>query len=354
MRVQDAGRVLMVGFDGAVVNDHVREALALGVGGFILFTRNIQEPAQVGELIAEIRALAPDRRLLFAVDQEGGRVTRLGPPCTVWPKMRVLGQTGDEELAFWLGTALAAEMRALGFDLNFAPVVDVDANPDNPVIGDRSFGRDPQLVARMGAALIKGLQSGGVLACAKHFPGHGNTDKDSHHELPVIEIDEAQWRAVDLPPFAAAAAADVAAVMTAHIVLTHADEALPATLSPRVLTLLRKQLRFNGMIVSDDLEMKAVAAHYAPGEAALLAARAGCDLLLVCRQWERQEAAVRALYDAHRSGALPPLRLIEMRKRIEAAAFRFPPPGKGDLSVLGCDEHRRLAAMIKQIGEERE
>lgn len=354
MRVRDAGRVIMAGFEGTVVNEQVRETLKLGVGGFIFFKRNIEEPAQVVELIAEIRALAPDRRLLFAVDQEGGRVARLGAPCTVWPAMRLLGRTDDEELAFWFGSAVGAELHVLGFELNFAPVLDVDTNPANPVIGDRSFGREPDRVARLGAALIKGMQGSGVWACAKHFPGHGDTDKDSHLELPVSETDRARWEAIDLPPFQAAVEADVAAVMTAHIVLSWLDDRRPATLSPGVLALLRDQLNFAGLIVSDDLEMKAITAHYDPGEAALLAAQAGCDLLLVCRQWEHQEAAVRALYDAHRSGTLPPLRLEDMRRSIETVASRFPPPAPGNLSVLGCDEHQRLAEMIAQIGGERE
>jgi beta-N-acetylhexosaminidase len=350
MNTIDAGRAVMAGFDGFAPNEHVREALKLGVAGFLLFARNIESPEQTRELIAEIRGMARGRRLLFAVDQEGGRVARLKPPATRWPPMRTLGLAGDESLARRFGEAVGREVAALGFDLDFAPVMDVDSNSANPVIGDRSFGPEPKLVSRLGAAVIAGLQSAGVWACAKHFPGHGDTEQDSHLDLPLLPHDRRRLDAIELPPFRVAVKTGVAAVMTAHIVIEGLDRELPATMSPAALTILRDEFGFAGPIVSDDLEMKAVADRWPLGEAAVAAVRAGCDLLLVCHRLDRQEETVRALYDAHRSGRLPPLRLHEMSQRIERTALRFAPK-RGPLSVVGCEEHQILAEEIARAAE---
>ncbi len=350
MKIAEAARVLWAGFDGTTVTDHVRELLKLGVGGFTLFARNISTPAQTAELIAEIRSLAPGRRLLFSIDQEGGRVARLREPATVWPPLRVLGQTGDADLAHAFGMALAKEIGAIGFDVDFAPVMDVDTNPVNPVIGDRSLARDTATVSRLGVALIEGLQGEGIWACAKHFPGHGDTDLDSHLALPVLRHERRRWDEVELPPFRAAAAAGVAAMMTAHVIVQAIDADRPATMSARVLRVLREELGYAGVVISDDLEMKAIAANFDLGEAALEAARAGVDVLLCCHTLEHQETIVRALYDAHCRGDLPPLRLAEMAANVARTASRFRPLAKTDLKVLGCDEHQRLAEMIRCRG----
>ena len=346
MRSETAGQVVMAGFDGPVVDEQVREALKLGVAGFILFSRNIENPEQTAELIAEIRSLAAGRRLLFAVDQEGGRVARLKAPATVWPPMRVLGRTGRPDLAERFGRLIGRELAALGFDLDFAPVVDVDSNPANPVIGDRSFGADPRVVAEMGAAVIRGLQAAGVWACAKHFPGHGDTDLDSHTHLPAVPHDRRRLEEVELPPFRAAVAAGVAAVMTAHLVVETIDAGQPATLSPRVLSILRNELGFTGVIVTDDLEMKAIADRYPMGEAAVAAAAAGADLVLVCHRLDRLEEVVRGLYDAHLNDRLPPLRLHEMRERLQRTMMRFPEPTRRQPKIVGCDEHQAFAREI--------
>jgi len=349
MKITDAGKVVMAGFAGTRVDEQVRELLKLGVSGFILFARNIESSEQTKELIAEIRSLAAGRRLLFAVDQEGGRVARLREPATIWPSMRMLGNTGDLDAAGQFGKALGFELAALGFDLDFAPVVDVDSNSDNPVIGDRSFGNNPQRVAEMGVAVITGLQNAGVAACAKHFPGHGDADKDSHRELPLIPHDRRRLDNVELPPFVAAVEAKVAAVMTAHILVEAIDAQWPATMSAKVLSILREDLAFDGVIVTDDLEMKAIADNYDVGEAAVRAAAAGADLMLACKDFHHQENVVRALFDGHMSGKLPPLRLDEMQRRLEKMALRFPPTA-GDLSVLGRDEHQQLAELIRSRG----
>ncbi len=349
-RCPEAGRVLMAGFEGTQVNEQVRELLKFGVGGFILFRRNLESAEQAAGLIAEIRALAGNRRLLFAIDEEGGRVQRLRQIGTVWPPARVIGATGDVQLVARFAGALGIELRALGFDLNFAPVVDVDSNPDNPVIGDRSFAADPHTVADLTTTFIREMQAAGVAACAKHFPGHGDTDVDSHYELPLVHHDRARLDELELVPFRAAAAAGVAGVMSAHVIVERIDATHPATMSPAVLGILRNEIGFDGVIFSDDLEMGAIADNFPLGETALAAARAGCDMLLVCLEIDLQEAAFRALHDSRTSRTLPDDRLRAMNRRLDALAARFPAPGRGELSVLGSEAHRALAREIEAAG----
>jgi beta-N-acetylhexosaminidase len=294
----------MVGFHGHAASSDVRRLIRdYGAASVILFDRNVDAPEQVAELVRELQAIARDagqsEPLLVAVDQEGGRVARLRSPWTEWPPLRAVGRLASEEHARRMGEALAAELKACGIGCDFAPVVDVDTNPRNPVIGDRSFGEDPDLVGRLGAAMIRGLQGGGVVACAKHFPGHGDTDVDSHLELPVVDHSRSRLDDVELRPFRMAIEAGVASIMTAHVLVREMDERLPATLSPLILeTVLRGEMRFAGVIVSDDLEMKAVADRWRPGPAAVLAAKAGCDLLPVCKKPDAQVEAIEGLVRA--------------------------------------------------------
>ncbi|HET7293682.1 MAG TPA: beta-N-acetylhexosaminidase [Vicinamibacteria bacterium] len=301
--LRKAGQRVMVGFEGQAASSDVRRLVRdYGAASAILFARNVDSPEQVAELVRELQAIAReaghDRPLLVAVDQEGGRVARLRSPWTEWPPLRALGRLGSEEHARRMGAALGEELKACGVGCDFAPVVDVDTNPRNPVIGDRSFGGDPDLVGRLGAALIRGLQGAGVVACAKHFPGHGDTDVDSHLALPAVDHSRARLEDVELRPFRMAIEADVACIMTAHVLVRDLDDRLPATLSPAVLGLLRKEMRFDGVVVSDDLEMKAVADRWRPGPAAVLAAKAGCDLIPVCRDPHAQVEAIEALVRA--------------------------------------------------------
>jgi beta-N-acetylhexosaminidase len=210
--------------------------------------------------------------------------------------MRVLGEIGDLDLIRRAGRAVAVELAAVGFNLDFAPVLDVDSNPQNPVIGDRSFSRDPAVVARAGVAFFQGLREAGVLGCGKHFPGHGDTSVDSHFDLPVIAHDRARLDAVELVPFRAAAGAGIASMMTAHVVCEGLDPSVPATLSHKICTtLLRGEIGFWGVLFSDDLEMAAVAARYTVEESAVAAVRAGCDALLVCKSEDLADRAHEAL-----------------------------------------------------------
>jgi len=330
------GRMLLFGWSGdtpeesRAVNAHAAALVdELAVGGVVLMGRNVGPPAQTRATIAELQVRAKARGLppLFvAVDQEGGRVQRLGPPhYPAHRAARTVGETRDPEQARGEARRIGEELRALGFNWDFAPVLDVNNNPQNPVIGDRAYGEDPVLVAAMGAAAVRGFQEdAGILACGKHFPGHGDTDTDSHHALPRIGHSRARLDAVELVPFRAALEAGLAAVMTSHILFPALDAHLPATLSPTVLTdLLRGELGFDGLIITDDLEMKGVAAGWGSAEAAVLAVQAGADLLLCCHTGGTQREIRQALLHAVETGRLSEARVDASVSRIAVAKARW-------------------------------
>lgn len=350
-----AGQVVIGALEGEVLPEVTRAWLAEGrLGGVTLFGRNVRGPAQVASLCRAIVAAAPaDLPPVIAVDQEGGRVARMKAPVLELPPMRRLGVIDDPDLTLRAGRVLGRELAALGFNLDFAPVCDVDSNPDNPVIGDRAFARDPERVAAHAVAFARGLREGGVLACAKHFPGHGDTTTDSHTELPVLGHDRARLDAVELPPFRAAVEAGVDVVMTAHVVCRGVDADRPATLSPPLLAILKDEMRFGGMLVSDDLNMKAIRP-LSVGEAAVRAVAAGCDAVLVCRHDERIDEARQALADeARRSPAfLARLRdAVDRCLRVRRAAPPAPAPDDATLTaLLGSVEHRTLAAELAEHG----
>jgi beta-N-acetylhexosaminidase len=293
------GQLLIGGFYGTELPASYANALRAGArGGAVLFTRNVTDGVEaVARLNAALLAACePDRPPLLAIDQEGGRVARLGRPVLALPPMRALGEHGNVDLIRRAARVLSAQLGALGFTMDFAPVLDVHTCETNPVIGDRAFGSDPRGVMRAAVAFVRGMQDGGVLACGKHFPGHGDTTVDSHLALPVVSLDRARLEQVELLPFRAAAGAGIAAFMTAHVVYEALDRAAPATMSRAICgSLLRAELGFEGMLLSDDLEMKAISARYSIEEAAVEAVWAGCDALLVCADESLQDRAHAAL-----------------------------------------------------------
>ncbi|HXY40856.1 MAG TPA: beta-N-acetylhexosaminidase [Vicinamibacteria bacterium] len=352
--IRRVGQRFAIGFEGHTASAEARALLReFGVGSVILFARNVDGPEQVAELVRELQEAARDagheQPLLVAVDQEGGRVARLRDPWTVWPSARAVGRAGSEETARKVGAAIASELRACGVVVDFAPVVDVDTNPDNPVIGDRSFGDDPDLVGRLGAAMVRGLQEAGVAACAKHFPGHGDTALDSHLELPAVDHSRARLEDVELRPFRKAIEAGVAMVMTAHLLVREIDDTRPATLSEPIVTgLLRKDLGFGGVVATDDLDMKAVAKHWPAAQVGVLAARAGCDLLCCCRNHDAQVAAIEGLIRATEAGEIPFKEAEASEKRLRGLKERFllgyrVPDPKRAREAAGRLEHRALA-----------
>lgn len=321
--------VVLPGFVGTDLPGWLEQALGDGLAGVCLFAQNVRDDAQVAALGAAVRAVR--RQALVASDEEGGTVTRLdaatGSP---WPAPAALGAVDDPAATREVARRLGASARRRGVDLVLAPVADVASEPDNPVIGERSFGADPALVARHVAAAVEGLHAAGVLACVKHFPGHGATRTDSHLELPVVEADEATWRARDLPPFRAAVQAGVRCVMTAHVVLRALDDR-PATLSARVLGVLRDELGFAGrdrVVVTDAVDMRAISEGVGRAAGAVLALAAGADLVCVGNpaypDHYDDEAALRevvaAVVAAVESGELPLPRLAEAAARVAALA----------------------------------
>ncbi|MFI2648265.1 glycoside hydrolase family 3 protein [Micromonospora fulviviridis] len=318
-----AAAVLQPGFVGTTPPPWVCRWLGEGLGSVVLFARNVVDHEQVAELTANLRAERPD--VIVAIDEEAGDVTRIeSARGSSRPGNFALGAVDDPALTEEVARDLGAELAAVGVTLNYAPDADVNSNPANPVIGVRSFGADPALVARHTAAWVRGLQAGGVAACAKHFPGHGDTRVDSHHDLPRIGGDRARLDAVELAPFRAAVTAGAQAVMTGHLLVPALDPELPATLSPRILgRLLREELGFGGVVVTDAVEMRAVADRYGFAGAAVRALAAGADA--ICVGGERAtEADARELRDAIVaavvSGDLPEERLAEAAKRVEQLA----------------------------------
>ena len=337
---QACARLLVVGFQGHEVDGDVGGLVDAGVLGAILFGRNVGTAAETSLLVRQLKSRA-GRPFPVAVDQEGGRVARLrGSPYTALPPMRVLGQRADPETARKVGRLLAFELRATGFDWDLAPVLDVDSNPANPVIGDRGFSANPQEVARLAVALAEGMERAGVASCGKHFPGHGDTSQDSHLTLPVLEHRLERLEAVELVPFQAYARAGLASVMTAHVRFPALGEDVAATMSHASITgLLRERIGFEGVVVSDDLEMKAIAD---PTAAAVHAVRAGVDVLLVCHHAAVQHRVLDALVAAARKGIVTEQRLREAHARIETLVGRFVRPSEDRVGELGSAEHRRM------------
>jgi beta-N-acetylhexosaminidase len=312
-----AGQVLVAGFTGTEAPDELLRACARDeLAGVILFKRNLGSMHQIAVLVARIvESAAQHTPLLVAVDQEGGRVARLGPPVLKLPPMRALASLRDPALTERAAALLGRQLRALGFTMDFAPVLDVDTNPANPVIGDRSFGATPEQVIEQAYAFARGLAEAGLLACGKHFPGHGDTDLDSHLALPRLSHDRARLDRVELSPFRAARGR-LPAIMTAHVVFEALARGKPATLAREVITeLLRNELGYDGAIISDDLEMKAVADHYGVEQSACLAIEAGCDTLLVCSRLDWVDRARTAL--AEKATSEP-----AFKRRLEDAAER--------------------------------
>ena len=361
---RDVGQLLIGSLAGFTITPEIRSlAREFSLGGVTLFSRNIEAPEQVVELSIDVQTLASELPLWLAVDQEGGRVARLRKPFTEWPPMAVLGRSGSVDLASRFAAALAAEMKAVGITLDYAPVLDIHTNPKNPIIGDRALADDAELVARLGTAIVRGLQDNGVAACGKHFPGHGDTSVDSHLELPLVEHPPDRIRRVECVPFRAAIRAEVAFIMTAHVLVPALDEERPATLSPRIVqAILRDELGYQGVILSDDLEMKAIAKSYAVPDAAVQAIAAGCDGLLICSgDVEVQAATLEALVHAVEDGRISYKRIEDAMKRLRRAKERFLAAPVGSLSgrssdragrlqhVLGCDAHQRIAEEMSRF-----
>ncbi|MCI3918835.1 beta-N-acetylhexosaminidase [Paenibacillus sp. TRM 82003] len=373
------GQLLLCGFPGTTLDEEMRELIAEGrIGGVILFARNVATNEQVAALTESLQSTAADAGvlpLLVSIDQEGGMVARLTDSVALMPGNMAIGAAGSIDAAQEAARISGKELRSLGINLNYAPVLDVNNNAANPVIGVRSFGETPEQVAAFGAAAIRGYREANVASTAKHFPGHGDTSVDSHLDLPVVGHDRERLEQVELPPFRRAIAEGVDAIMTAHIHFPAFEaDGLPATLSPSVLTgLLREELGFDGIIMTDCLEMEAIAKYYGTVEASVTAVEAGADIVLISHRHELQRGAIDAISAAVRRGRLSEARIDASVKRVlrlKAALGLFESDAghaghegdmgherhmghsavrpKPDLSAVGCTDHREAARRISE------
>lgn len=325
------GRLLIAGFKGVTMSEEIKHLIhTYHIGGIILFGRNIGTPEEIllltNSLQTEAKKAGYKTPLLICIDQENGVVRRLGEGTTIIPGAMLLGATHDPANARKAGFMTGKELKALGINWNLAPVVDVNNNPKNPVIGVRSFGEDPASVAEMAKNSMQGMQEAGVMTTLKHFPGHGDTSVDSHLDLPVIDHDLDRLHAVELVPFKECMAAGADAIMSAHVYFPALEkkENVPATLSHSVMTgLLREELGFNGVITTDCMEMDAIAKRIGTVEGCVQAVEAGVDFVMVSHLHDLQEHAVIRLAEAVESGRITEQRIDESIERIEKLARKY-------------------------------
>jgi beta-N-acetylhexosaminidase len=352
---EQIGQVLMVGFWGSMPSQEIIDLIQRHhVGNMLLFSRNIRETRQVLELTQSLQMIAKGAGqrypLLIAIDQENGIVQRLGETATIFPGNMALGAIGTEKIAYKVALATGRELKALGINMNLAPVVDINNNPANPVIGVRSFGEDPQQVALLGAAMVKGYHAAGILSCLKHFPGHGDTAVDSHLALPMIPYALERLEALELVPFRSGIKAGAESVMIAHVsfpALTKHDT-LPATLSPAIVQgLLREHLGFNGIILSDCMEMKAISETFGTELAVVMALQAGIDLVLVSHDYMRQRGSVEAIQAAVQTQELPSQMVQQAAEQVQRLKARYLswddiPTSTTVPECVGCAAHAQL------------
>ena len=352
---EQIGQLFMVGFWGTTPSPEILDMISrYHVGGVILFSRNVQDTEQVLELTSSLqqaaRAAGHPYPLLIAIDQENGAVQRLGRSATQFPGNMALGAIGSKQIARDIAYATGRELRALGLNMNLAPVVDVNNNPANPVIGVRSFGEDPRQVARLAAATVRGYQEAGVIATLKHFPGHGDTSTDSHLSLPTLPFTLERLEQVELAPFRGGIEAGADSVMSAHIafpaIAGRAD--IPATLSPAIIQdLLREQLGFGGVVISDCLEMQAVADTVGIARGSVLALLAGINLVLISHLYPRQQSGIEAALQAVQAGELPYATLrqaVERVLQLKSLRLSWESLPSGEVpSWVGGAQHCRLS-----------
>jgi beta-N-acetylhexosaminidase len=352
---QLCGQLLVVGFDGTTLPEDLANALAAGLrAGVVLFRRNLPNIETAWSLCKASNSVCPPKLApIIALDQEGGRVSRLPEPVRALPPMRMLGTLGDVNLVMRAASMVARSLAALGFNCNFAPVLDVDSNPRNPVIGDRSFSSDPRLAAHLGLAFARGLSQGGIIACGKHFPGHGDTEQDSHFELPTVNKSRQELESIELFPFREAAARQIDALMTAHVVYPELDSTgVAATFSRQILTeLLRDSWGYQGVVFSDDLDMKAVSQDRSLEQCAKLAVHAGCDVLLICHNTGAADRVLDSLVSEAEANPAFCARVLQAAQRNLTMRQRYPSRPAMQSSAL---EYVLLGQQVQQFFDELE
>lgn len=316
------GQRIFTGIRGHALTEEEKTFIAENnIGGVVLFARNVAEPQQVRDLCAEIQSLrhlqADKAPLFIGIDMEGGRVHRLKAPFTLWPAVARLGKLDNPTTSFDFAHRMGNELKAVGINLDFAPCVDVLTNPQNKVIGDRAISTEVAMVDKHASAMVRGYIKSGIICCPKHFPGHGNTLVDSHEDLPVETADRKRLEDLELIPFKKSFKSGADMVMAAHIRYPRIDQKYPASLSATFLTqILRTELRYRGLIITDDLGMGALTKHFTREEIAVRAIEAGADLLLYCNEFDAPPAALEAIIEAMAQGRLSKLKMDDARARI--------------------------------------
>lgn len=354
---QQIGQQLIIGIQGLTLSrDEADFIVKNNIGGVILFRRNVESPQQVRELSAEIQSLRtrmPDKAPLFvSVDMEGGRVARMRAPFTQWPPLAHLGKIDSTSVAFRFAQAMGEELKSVGVNLDFAPCVDIFTNPANTVIGDRAISTDPDQVAKIGSALVRGYIKADIIPCAKHFPGHGNTLIDSHEDLPVEEKSLEELETCEFEPFKKVFRARLDLVMAAHIKFPKIDPEWPATLSEIFLKqILRDRLRYRNLIITDDLDMGALKKNYDKATIAVRAVKAGANILLYCNEPDSPPTALDAIEKALADKSIDAATVNDNHKRIlelKKASITKPDPFPMDevSRIVGHPDHLRLSKGI--------
>ncbi len=355
------GQHIMIGVSGqTLTSDEKKFIVDNGISGVTLFGRNCVEPKQIYELCKEIQSLHLQMKekipLFIAIDMEGGRVARLKAPFTQWPPLRKLGDLDSPTASFHFSYMMGQELSAVGINLDFAPCLDIFTNPENKVIGDRSVSSDPEMVSKHGSALIRGYIKSDIIACGKHFPGHGNTLIDSHEDLPIEQADLTRLESVEFIPFKKVFRSRLELLMTAHIRFPNIDPVWPATLSEIFIQkILKESLKYRGLIISDDLGMKALAKNYDKALIPVRALQAGVDILLYCNEFEVPPVAVAAIEKALNDGELKKQNLEQSFKKIVQLKRDFiknvrPMDWADAAKLIGHADHFKLAQAI-QAGE---
>lgn len=352
------GQHMLIGISGSALTSAEKKFIVENnISGIVLFARNCLEPKQIHDLCTEIQSLRHQMKdkapLFIGIDMEGGRVHRLKPPFTQWPALKLVGDLDAPTVAFHFAQRMGTELMSVGINLDFAPCVDVFTNPLNTVIGDRAISSDPHQVEKMCSALVRGYIKSGVLSCAKHFPGHGNTVIDSHEELPIESVDLNRLNEVELVPFKKTLRSRVDMVMTAHILFKNIDAKWPVTLSEYFLKkMIRDEMKYRGLIITDDLDMKAMAKHYDKTSIPVRAMQAGADLLLYCNEPTSPPTAIESLLSAVAQGTLQKVDLEKTHRHIlEVKKLKLlspdPRPFEDAMMIIGCEEHQKLATAIR-------
>lgn len=351
------GQLFFIGLEGpALLPKEADFIVKNNIGGVTLFGRNLKSVPELHKLCSDLWALRskmPNKSALFiAIDMEGGRVHRLKPPFTQWPSLAKLAALNSTTTAFKFANMMGLELKSVGINLDFAPCIDVLTNPKNVLIGDRSIGTDPEFVAKIASALVRGYIKAGVISCAKHFPGHGNTIIDSHEDLPIEDVDMETLESRELIPFKKSFRARMDMVMTAHIKYQKIDPILPATLSPIIIKkLIREQLKYRNIVISDDLDMKALTNNYSREKIPVMALQAGCDVLLYCNDFTSPPIALEQVKKAIASGEVSKTQIEESLARVASLKKEFlvnagPLPLEEASKIIGNPEHLRVAKSI--------